>query len=82
MKNEYKVDYDGKDVLVLNYEDQYGTSTVEVLLSGGGMSGVQFFEDHCLSPAYINISFEDWGEVKAFVDKKIYENRQGFSNES
>lgn len=65
MKNEYKIDYDGNDVLELNYD---GSMEVEVTVED---KQVQMFKPDGYDSQFISIYLEDWEEFKAFVDNQI-----------
>lgn len=67
MNNEYSKNYDGNDVLVLNYDGSVAAD-VEVddfyiTVYEHGHGG---YENNM-----IGIKLEDWEEVKAFVDNQI-----------
>ena len=66
MNNEYKKDYDGTPMLVLNYGDSI---SADIKLSHGNIcifSSYDGIEIDCNS-----IPIEDWEQVKEFVDNQI-----------
>lgn len=65
MKNEYKNDYDGKPMLVLNYD---GSMSAEVSIDSVGVHISDYDYDH---HDYNTIPLEDWEQVKEFVDNQI-----------
>ena len=65
MKNEYKNDYNGIPMLVLNYD---GSMSAEVSIDSGGVHISVYDYDH---PNYNTIPLEDWEQVKEFVDNQI-----------
>ena len=65
MNNEYKNDYNGTPVLVLNYD---GSISAEVSIDPVGVHISVYDYDH---PNYNTIPLEDWEQVKEFVDNQI-----------
>ena len=67
MNNEYSKNYDGNDVLVLNYD---GSMSAEVEIDEFYITVYEHGHD-----GYENnmtgIKLEDWEEFKAFVDNQI-----------
>lgn len=67
MKNEYSVNYEGTDVLVLNYD---GSMSADVEVDEFYITvyehGYDGYENNM-----IGIKLEDWEEFKAFVDSQI-----------
>lgn len=66
MNNEYKNDYDGTPMLVLNYE---GYMSADISVENDRVvifSSYNSFEGDCNS-----IPIEDWEQVKEFVDSQI-----------
>ena len=66
MNNEYKNDYDGKPMLVLNYK---GSMSADISVENNRVvifSSYDGIESDCNS-----IPIEDWGQVKEFVDNQI-----------
>ena len=65
MKNEYKNDYNGIPMLVLNYD---GSMSAEVSIDSVGVHISVYDYDQ---PNYNTIPLEDWEQVKEFVDNQI-----------
>ena len=65
MNNEYKNDYNGIPMLVLNYD---GSMSAEVSIDSVGVHISVYDYDH---PNYNTILIEDWEQVKEFVDNQI-----------
>ena len=66
MNNEYKKDYDGKPMLVLNYD---GSMSADISVENNRVvifSSYDGIEIDCNS-----IPIEDWEQVKEFVDNQI-----------
>ena len=66
MNNEYKNDYDGTPMLVLNYN---GSMSADISVENGRVvifSSYDGIESDCNS-----IPIEDWEQVKEFVDNQI-----------
>ena len=65
MNNEYKEDYDGTPMLVINYD---GSMSADVKLSHGN---VRIFSSDGIDYHGNSIPIEDWEQVKEFVDNQI-----------
>lgn len=66
MNNEYKKDYDGIPMLVLNYD---GSMSADISVENDSVvifSSYNSFEGDCNS-----IPIDDWEQFKEFVDKQI-----------
>ena len=66
MNNEYKNDYDGTPMLVLNYD---GSMSADISVENDRVtifSSYNSFEGDCNC-----IPIEDWEQVKEFVDNQI-----------
>ena len=67
MNNEYSKNYDGNDVLVLNYDGSMSADVeVDEFLITVYEHGHDGYENNM-----IGIKLEDWEEFKAFVDNQI-----------
>ena len=67
MKNECSKNYDGNDVLVLNYDGSMSADVeVDEFLITVYEHGHDGYENNM-----IGIKLEDWEEFKAFVDSQI-----------
>lgn len=66
MKNEYRKDFEGKDVLVLNHDGSVSTDIQIENRSIGIFTSYDYYDSN-----YTTIPLEDWEEVKAFVDNQI-----------
>lgn len=66
MKNEYRKDFEGNDVLVLNYDGSVSTDIQIEVDSIGIFTSYDYYDSN-----YTTIPLEDWEEVKAFVDNQI-----------
>ena len=71
MNNEYIKNYDGNDVLVLNYD---GSMSADVEVDGLFITVYEHGHDGYESNM-TGIKIEDWEEVKAFVDNQISKGR-------
>ena len=71
MNNEYSKNYDGNDVLVLNYD---GSMSADVEVDGLFITVYEHGHDGYESNM-TGIKIEDWEEVKAFVDNQISKGR-------
>lgn len=67
MKNEYKIDYDGNKVLVLNYD---GSMSADVQVDEHSITLYEHGYDGYDSN-FVGIKIDDWEEFKAFVDSQI-----------
>ena len=65
MNNEYKNDYDGTPMLVLNYD---GSISADISVDNGGIHISSCMYDDCNGNS---IPIEDWEQVKEFVDSQI-----------
>lgn len=65
MNNEYKKDYDGTPMLVLNYD---GSMSADISVDN---KDIKIFS--CIYDDYdcSSIPIEDWEQVKGFVDSQI-----------
>ena len=67
MNNEYSKNYDGNDILVLNYDGSMSADVeVDDFLITVYEHGHDGYENNM-----IGIKLEDWEEFKAFVDSQI-----------
>lgn len=66
MNNEYKKDYDGTPILVLNYD---GSMFAEICLGNGNVSIFSSYDG--IDYDCNTIPIEDWEQVKEFVDSQI-----------
>lgn len=67
MNNEYSKNYDGNDVLVLNYD---GSVSADVEVDDFYITVYEHGHDR-YENNMTGIKLEDWEEVKAFVDNQI-----------
>lgn len=65
MKYEYRKDFDGNDMLVLDSTSSYQK---EITIEGGELA---FYIEDGYDSQMVNISLEYWEEIKAFVDSQI-----------
>ena len=65
MNNEYKNDYDGTPMLVLNYD---GSMSADISVDNKDIKIFSFIYDDCNGNS---IPIEDWEQVKEFVDNQI-----------
>ena len=65
MNNEYKEDYDGTPILVLNYD---GSMSADISVDNKHISIFSCIYDDCSGNS---IPIEDWEQVKEFVDNQI-----------
>jgi len=65
MNNEYKNDYDGTPMLVLNYD---GSMSADISVDNKDIKIFSFIYDDCSGNS---IPIEDWEQVKEFVDNQI-----------
>lgn len=65
MNNEYKNDYDGTPMLVLNYD---GSMSADISVDNKDIKIFSFIYDDCNGNS---IPIEDWEQVKEFVDSQI-----------
>lgn len=66
MNNEYKNDYDGTPMLVLNYD---GSMSADISVENGDIRIFSYYDEYDCSG--ISIPIEDWEQVKEFVDNHI-----------
>ena len=66
MNNEYKNDYYGTPMLVLNYD---GSMSVDISVEDGSIN--IFSRHNSFEGDYNFIPIEDWEQVKEFVDSQI-----------
>ena len=65
MNNEYKKDYDGTPMLVLNYD---GSMSADISVDNKDIKIFSCIYDDC---SVNSIPIEDWEQVKEFVDNQI-----------
>ena len=65
MNNEYKNDYDGTPMLVLNYD---GSMSADISVDKKDIKIFSCIYDDC---SLNSIPIEDWEQVKEFVDNQI-----------
>ena len=73
MNNEYSKNYDGNDVLVLNYD---GSMSADVEVDEFYITVYEHGYDGYESNM-TGIKLEDWEEFKAFVDNQIAMKKKG-----
>lgn len=66
MNNEYKNDYEGTPMLVLNYD---GSMSADISVDNKGIMIFSCYDEYDCNGNYIPI--EDWEQVKEFVDNQI-----------
>ena len=64
MNNEYKNDYDGTPMLVLNYD---GSMSADISVDNKDIRIFSFIYDDCNGNS---IPIKDWEQVKGFVDNQ------------
>lgn len=69
MKNEYKKDWQGNDVLLLDNDERVHT---EVTLD---MGMICLYKPDGYDSQYIDISIKDWEELRGFIDNQILINK-------
>lgn len=66
MNNEYSKNYEGVDVLTLNYD---GSMSADITLENGQVNIFSSYDTY--DSNFNSIPLEDWEEFKAFVDNHI-----------
>lgn len=66
MKSEYSKDYEGNNVLKLNYD---GSMSADITVENGSVNIFTSYDAYDCN--FNTIPIEDWEEFKAFVDSQI-----------
>ena len=66
MNNEYSKNYEGVDVLTLNYD---GSVSADITLEDGQVNIFSSYDTY--DSNFNSIPLKDWEEFKAFVDNQI-----------